>query len=155
VDCIDFDFPLLRLVSQETKICRSPPVHDFTGDTQNKSRKTLKRPTVKRFTFFTKIYGKGSFYGYISTEGVFVTQMPGNAGISVWPSVWVTTNCVPLRTGRTGERIPVGAIFFAPFQTGPGASSLLYNGYLVFPGVKRPGRAADLLPHLAPRLKEE
>jgi len=32
--------------------------------------------------------------------------------------------------------------------------SLLYNGYRVSaPGVKRPGRGVDQLPHLAPRLK--
>ena len=33
--------------------------------------------------------------------------------------------------------------------------SLLYNGYRVFPGVKRPGRGFHHPPHLAPRLKEE
>jgi len=27
-----FDFPLLRLISQEKIICCGPPVHDFTGD---------------------------------------------------------------------------------------------------------------------------
>ena len=33
-------------------------------------------------------------------------------------------------------RIPLGARFFAPVQTGPGANSLLYNGNRVFPGRK-------------------
>jgi len=37
----------------------------------------------------------------------------------------------------------VGARFFAPIQTGPGPPSHLYNGSLVFPGVKRLGRAVD------------
>jgi hypothetical protein len=32
---------------------------------------------------------------------------------------------------------------------------LLYNGYRILPGIKRPGRGVDHLPHLAPRLKKE
>ena len=50
-----------------------------------------------------------------------------------------------LRAGRSGDRIPVGARFSAPVQTGPGGPpSLVYNGYRVsFPGVKRPGRGVD------------
>jgi hypothetical protein len=45
-----------------------------------------------------------------------------------------------LRAGRSGDRIPVGARFFAHVQTGPGAPpSLLYNGYRVFPGGKEAG----------------
>ena len=38
-----------------------------------------------------------------------------------------------LRSGRSGDRIPVGVKFSAPVQTGPGARSanLLYNGYRV------------------------
>jgi len=61
-----------------------------------------------------------------------------------------------LLTGRSGDRIPVGGKIF---RTRPdrswGPPSLLYNGYRVsFPGVKRPGRAVDHPPHLAPRLKK-
>ena len=42
-----------------------------------------------------------------------------------------------LRVGRPGDRIPVGARFSAPVQTGPGGlPSLLYNGHRVFPGGK-------------------
>ena len=37
----------------------------------------------------------------------------------------------------------------------PQASSLLYNGHRVFPGLKRPGRGADHPTPLALRLKEE
>jgi len=49
-----------------------------------------------------------------------------------------------LRDGRSRDRIPVGARFSAPFQTGPGAHLASYNGYRVsFPGVKRPGRGVD------------
>ena len=51
----------------------------------------------------------------------------------------------PLRAGRSGGRIPAGARFSAPVQTGPGAPpSLRYNGYRVFfPRVMRPGRVVD------------
>jgi hypothetical protein len=52
-----------------------------------------------------------------------------------------------LRAGRFGDRIPMGARFFAHVQTGPCAHpSLLYNGYGVFPGGKRLGRDADHTP---------
>ena len=45
-----------------------------------------------------------------------------------------------LRTGRSGDRIPVGARFSALVQTGPGGlPSILYNGYRVFPGGKAAG----------------
>jgi hypothetical protein len=49
-----------------------------------------------------------------------------------------------LRAGRSGDRIPVGARFFAHVQTGPGAhpaSCTMVTGS--FPGVKRPDRGAD------------
>jgi hypothetical protein len=52
-----------------------------------------------------------------------------------------------LRAGRSWDRIPVGARFSAPVQTGPGAhpaSCTMGTGY--FPGVKRPGRGADQPP---------
>ena len=45
------------------------------------------------------------------------------------------------------------------FRTRPdrpwGPTSLLYNGYWAFPGVKRPGREVDNPPYLAPMLKKE
>jgi hypothetical protein len=49
-----------------------------------------------------------------------------------------------LRAGRSGDRIPVEAGFFAHVQTGPGAhpaSCTMGTGF--FPVVKRPGRGAD------------
>jgi hypothetical protein len=61
-----------------------------------------------------------------------------------------------LRAGRSGDRIPVGAKFFAPVQIGPwGPPSLLYNGYRIsIPGVKRPGRGVDHPPPSSARVKE-
>jgi len=61
-----------------------------------------------------------------------------------------------LRAGRHVDRIPVGARFSAPVQTGPGAYPASYTmGTGYFPEVKRPGRGADHPPHLAPRFKKE
>ena len=61
-----------------------------------------------------------------------------------------------LRTGRSEDRIPVGARFSAPVQTGPGAYPAYGTmGTGSLPGVKRPGRGVDHPPHLAPRLKKE
>ena len=52
-----------------------------------------------------------------------------------------------LRTGRSGDRILVGARFFAPVQTGSTAHSASYNmATASFPGVKRPGRGVDHTP---------
>jgi len=50
----------------------------------------------------------------------------------------------------------VGARFFAPVQTGPGALISFYTkGAGSFPVVKWPGHGVDHPPHLAPRLKKE
>ena len=57
-----------------------------------------------------------------------------------------------LRAGRFGDRIPVGGEIFLTCPDRPWyPSSLLYNGYRVFPGgIKRPGRDADPSPPLFP-----
>ena len=60
-----------------------------------------------------------------------------------------------LRTGRSGDRIPVGARFSAPVQAGSEANPASYTvGTGSFPGKKRPWRCVDHPPHLAPRLKK-
>ena len=49
-----------------------------------------------------------------------------------------------LRTGRSGDRIPVWATFSAPVQSGCEANPASYTiGTGTFPGVKRPGRGVD------------
>ena len=49
-----------------------------------------------------------------------------------------------LRAGWSGDRIPVGARFSTPIQTGPGARSASYTmGTGSFPGVKRPGPGVE------------
>jgi hypothetical protein len=46
--------------------------------------------------------------------------------------------------GRSEDRIPVGARFSVPVQTGPGAYPTSYTmGTGSFPGVNRPGRGDD------------
>ena len=53
-----------------------------------------------------------------------------------------------LRDGRSGDRIPVGARFSAPVQTGSGAHPASCTvGIGSFPGVKR-GQGVTLTPHL-------
>jgi len=51
---------------------------------------------------------------------------------------------VGIATGRSGDRVPVGARFFTPVQTSPGAqpaSCTMGNGS--FPEVKRPEHGVD------------
>jgi len=62
-----------------------------------------------------------------------------------------------LRTGRSGDRIPVGARFYAPVQTGPGAHPASCTmGTGSFPEVKS-GRGVTLTPHplLVPLVMKE
>jgi hypothetical protein len=61
-----------------------------------------------------------------------------------------------LQAGRSGDRIPVEARFFAHIQTGPEAhpaSCTLVTGS--FAGVKRPGRGADHPPPSSAEVKKE
>jgi hypothetical protein len=64
---------------------------------------------------------------------------------------------VRIAAGLYGDRIPVGATFFAPVQTGPGAhpaSCTMGTGSLSRRLSSR-GAALTTDPHLAPRLKKE
>jgi hypothetical protein len=60
-----------------------------------------------------------------------------------------------LRAGRSRDRIPVGARFSAPVQTGPGAHPAFCTmGTGSFPGGRmRPSRDADPHPLLVPKSK--
>ena len=60
-----------------------------------------------------------------------------------------------VRAGRSGDRIPAGARFSTPVQTGPGACPAPYTmGTVSFPGVKRPGRGVDHPPPSSAEVKE-
>jgi hypothetical protein len=61
-----------------------------------------------------------------------------------------------VRAGWSGDRIPVGARFSSPFQTGPvGHPASCAMGTGSFPGVKRPGCGVDNPTHLVLRLQKE
>jgi hypothetical protein len=58
--------------------------------------------------------------------------------------IFVGPGAQSVRAGRSRDRIPVEARFFAHVQTGPGAHPATCTmGTGSFPGVKRPGRDAD------------
>jgi hypothetical protein len=60
----------------------------------------------------------------------------------------VVSIATELQDGRSGDRIPVGGEIFLTCRDQPWSpSSLVYNGYRVFPGYKeRPGHVADPSP---------
>ena len=61
-----------------------------------------------------------------------------------------------LRSGRSGDRFPMGARFSAPVHADPGAHPASYTmGAVSFSGLKRPGRGVDHPPHLVPKLMKE
>jgi len=61
-----------------------------------------------------------------------------------WLSATVSRYSDWVRAGRSRDRIPVGARFSAPLQTGPGSSCTMGTGS--FPGVKS-GRVVTLTHH--------
>jgi hypothetical protein len=65
---------------------------------------------------------------------------------------WLSRYSDSLRAGRSGDRIPVGERFSAPFQTGPRPTQPPIQFVLA---VKRLGRGVNHPPHLAPRLKKQ
>ena len=70
---------------------------------------------------------------------------------------WLSRYSDWLRAGRSGDRILVVARFSASVQTGPGGpSSLLHNGYRVFPrGKERQGSDVDPSPPSSAVVKKE
>jgi hypothetical protein len=60
-----------------------------------------------------------------------------------------------LRAGQSGDRIPVAARFYAPFQNCYEAYLASYtNGTESFLGIKRPGRGVDHPPLSSAEVKE-
>jgi hypothetical protein len=73
--------------------------------------------------------------------------------VTVWE--WTSRRSDTLRAGRSGNRIPVGARFSVPVQTGPEAYPASYTMDTgSFPGEKRPGCGFNHPPHLAPRVRK-
>jgi hypothetical protein len=71
-----------------------------------------------------------------------------SVGLCVFSYVTLHIKCRysdSLRAGRSGDRIPVGARFSTPVQTGPGVHPAPYTmGTGSFPRVKRPGRGLEV-----------
>jgi len=96
------------------------------------------------FTFYT-VYS-----GYYVEE-----NNSSNANIYIVPKIY-TCNLFT-KAGQSGDRFLVGARFFAPVQTGPGAHPASCTmGTESFPGVKS-GRGVTLTPNtlLVPLVKKE
>jgi hypothetical protein len=70
--------------------------------------------------------------------------------------IYICVGIYMLRAGRYWNRIPMGAKFSAPVQTGPGAHPTSYTiGTVSFPGVKRPGRGINHPPTSSAKVKKE
>ena len=88
----------------------------------------------RKFSSKIRIWLKsGKYISHFTWGPQYVRGREGSVGIAT-----------KLRAGRSGDRIPVVAWFFAPVQTGPGAHPASRTmGTGSFPGVKRPGRGVD------------
>ena len=85
-----------------------------------------------------------SAYHYASTFGVGGELIHGYSSYSD-----------SLRAGWSGDRIPVGARFSVPIQTGPGNHPASYTmGTGFFPGLKWPGRGVDHPSQSSAEIKE-
>jgi hypothetical protein len=76
-------------------------------------------------------------------------------GLYVCGPGYLSRYCNSLRAGRSGDRIPMGAIFSAPARTDSEAHPASYTiGTGCFPGVKRRGRGVDRQPQFNSEVKE-
>ena len=95
-----------KLIVHDTAVCRNPQVrvHSFTGNRNDLTY--LNRPTVKYIMFLRKYKKEQLCCGHnILTEGVSVTQLSSDGGISVWRIVWVMTNCCFLTCMFVGGKL--------------------------------------------------
>jgi len=81
----------IKHIGYETSNCRNPSIQFYRR--QKKPWPILNRPTLKHVLFLWKYKKKLFLDTRFLIEGVFVTQLANNEGISVWRIVWVTTNC--------------------------------------------------------------
>jgi hypothetical protein len=84
------------------------------------------------------------YFGLSCVHNVFVL---GLSFFVTWAGRVAQSIYVWLRAGRFRDRLPVGARFFAPVQTGPGSHPASYTmGTGSFPAIKWPGRDVDHIP---------
>ena len=119
--------------------------HAYPGMAQTVGRRSLTADTRAE----TQASSVGHWVYKVAVGKDFL-QVFGFSLVSIIPPVLRTYSYICLRqwlrTGRSGDRIPVGARFSAPVQTGPGAhpaSCTMGTGF--FRGVKS-GRGMTLTP---------
>jgi len=131
-------------------------MHSFTRE--EKTWPMLGRTTLKPAMFLRKCKGRGFIFTFLWTQpNCLVTResqfdkLRGLGKIAiVWTIKWagqLSRYSDWLRAGLSGDRIPMGARFSAPVQTGSGNHpAFCIMGTGSFPGVKN-GRDVMLPPH--------
>jgi len=83
-------------IAYATAICRNPQTHNSTGERQKLYWSSVDRH-VSMLHFYQNTRTNNFVCGNnIFTEFLFVSKLSRNAGISLWPVVWVTTTCCVL-----------------------------------------------------------